>query len=137
MGALLTRVLTTYRPPKVTVCTSFRACCRNMAGALVMASSTMAGSKRTTPVSWSTSAPALARMPRASGHMNSIPICSRIVSDAWWMDSTSSALSSSMGLKGFSWIFHGSCVKDSVFRRVRDAPRRRRPSAFIAGSPPL
>ena len=98
MGALATDPNAIQSPPISRWCSGFRAWSVNDAGAVLIRSVTMSRSKRTRSVPGSTRAPAAASRSRASSSRKSMPISSRTWSEASWIDSSSSAETTSVGL---------------------------------------
>ncbi len=97
MGALATDPNEIQSPPISRSCAGFVACSVNDEGAVLISSSTMSRSKRTRSLPGSTRAPAAASNARASGSRKSMPSSSSTRRDARWIDSSSSAETTSVG----------------------------------------
>ena len=94
-GGLATEPKAMKSPPIVSVWAGLRECSWNVDGHVAMRSTTIAGSKRRR--SPSAVAPAATSSSRASASRKFMPISARIRNDASWIDSSSSAETTSVG----------------------------------------
>ena len=132
LGGLATWAKAKFLPPMRMLRSGLRACSVNSDGQVLMACRIKLRSKRTRSEPGRTSAPAFFKISRASTCMKSMPISSRIVSDASWMASSSS--SDTTGVAGKRCFKLRYLTVDGATRTVPLPRPARRLGAAVAGA---